>query len=839
MTGSIEALAHDLRYAARGLRKSPGFTLTAVLTLAIGIGATTAVFSVINGVLLRPLPYPDSGRLVAVSNVFPKSGSPFGLVSGSDVANWKADNRVFDRLEFVSHPDIVAMSGGGYGERVAVQHMSAEMVPLLGIRAFMGTLPPDDLTEDRNPTGFLISYEFWKRHFGGDPKVLGQSIFVDTGSGPIAAVLEPGFDLFGTGVPDVYVIHGMPNAVTSGADDVRWEDAIGRLKRGVSIEQAQAAMNVTQRHLAQIFPQTYKDVGVRVDPLQKRLFGHWAGVYYPLFGIVALVLLIACANVANLLLVRGDGRRKEIGLRVALGANRGTLIWQVLTESVLLSLVGGVLGLLLSLLGVRIFNVWAPFWFPRQTGAIVDWRVLLFTFGTCVLTGIAFGLIPAYRAVKTNVKECLQEGSRSTATISRHRTRNTLVVTEIALSLVLLTFAGLMINTLTRILRTSPGFAPEHLVTAQVRLTGDKYINSAPPTDPDFNLILPPVGQFCDRVLERFRSTLGVEDVAIIDWLPLIDGAGDDAQYASPGFTIAGQSASTAGEKPSVFREGVSADYFPMMRIPIIRGRGVTEQDTAGNAWVAVINEAMAKRYWPNQDPIGKTIKFDDSPDEKPRQIVGIVPDVKQFSLTMPAEPEAFVPYQQLASRIYPGWTEARVHKSIIVRTHADPKAMMQSMRQVISELAPESAIFGTTTVERTVSQSATDWRFLSQVLELFAAIALLLAIIGIYGVISYSIGERTHELGLRMALGAQRGQVMGLVLRQAMALSLIGVGIGIAGSFAATPLLAKFLYGVKPHDMLTLVLVSSLLMAVTFIASYVPARHATKIDPMQTLRHD
>jgi predicted permease len=835
MTGWIDALRQDLRYAFRGLRKSPGFTLVAVLTLAIGIGATTAVFSVINGVLLRPLPYPNADRLVALSNVFPKSDSPFGLVSGSDVANWRADNEVFDQLEFVSHPDIVAMSGGGYGERVAVQHMSAEMVPLLGIKAFMGTLPPDDLSENVHPTGFLISYEFWKRHFGGDPKVLGQSIFVDTGSGPIAAVLAPGFDLFGTGSPDVYVIHGMPNSVSSGIDDVRWENAIGKLKPGISLAQAQAAMNVTQRHLAQMFPETYKDVKVRVDPLQKRLFGRWAGVYYPLFGVVALVLLIACANVANLLLVRGDGRRKEIGVRVALGANRRSLIRQLLTESVLLSLIGGSAGLLLSFLGVELFNLWAPVWFPRGTGAIVDSRVLLFTFGTCVVTGIAFGLIPAYRAVTTNVKDCLQEGGRSTATISRHRTRNTLVVTEIALALVLLICTGLMINTLTRILRTTPGFAPEHLLTAQVRLTGDKYVSSTPPTDRDLNLILPPVGQFCDRVLDRFRSTPGVDDVALTDWLPLLF----DSQYASPGFMIAGQSVSTAAEKPNVFREGVSSDYFGMMSIPIIRGRGVTEQDTASNAWVVVINQAMAKRYWPNRDPIGQAIKFDDSPDEKPRQIVGIVQDIKQFDLTMPAEPEAFVPYQQLASRIYPGWTEARVHKSIIIRTHADPKALMQSMRRIISELAPESAIFGSTTVEQTVSQSATDWRFLSQVLELFAAIALLLAVIGIYGVISYSIGERRHELGLRMALGAQRGQVLGLVLRQAMLLSLIGVAIGVAGSFAATPLMAKFLYGVKAHDALTLILVSSGLIAVTFFASYVPARRVTKIDPMCTLRHE
>jgi putative ABC transport system permease protein len=276
-----------------------------------------------------------------------------------------------------------------------------------------------------------------------------------------------------------------------------------------------------------------------------------------------------------------------------------------------------------------------------------------------------------------------------------------------------------------------------------------------------------------------------------------------------------------------------------MMRISIVRGRGVEERDTASNAWVAVINEAMAKRYWPNQDPIGQAIKFDDSPDEKLRQIVGIVQDVKQSFLSEPAQPEAFVPYQQLSSRIYPGWTEARVHKSIIVRTHADPKALMQSMRLVLAGLAPESAIFGITTVERTVSQSAAPWRFLSEVFELFAGIALLLAVIGIYGVISYSVGQRRHELGLRMALGAQRGQVLRLVLQQAIVLSLVGVMIGIAGSFVATPLLAKFLYGVKAHDLLTLVLVSLLLVVVTSVASYVPARNATKIDPMQALRHE
>ncbi|MGC2448309.1 MAG: ABC transporter permease [Candidatus Sulfotelmatobacter sp.] len=835
MSGWIEASGQDLRYAVRGLRKSPGFTLVAVLTLAIGIGATTAVFSVINQLLLRPLPYPDQDRLVALSNIFPGHPDSWGSVSATDVAHWRADNEVFEKLEFVSGPDIVAMSGAGSGERVGVQHLSARLLPLLGIKPFMGSLPTDDVTEKLGSSGVLISYEFWKRHFGGDPKVVGQSIFVDTFSGPILAVLEPGFDLFGTGVPEVYVIEGMGEARDSGVGDVRWLVAVGKLKRGISVRQAQAAMDVTARHLAQAFPQNYKDVGVKVEPLQKRLFGWWGNVSYMLFGAVGLVLMIACANVANLLLVRGDGRRREIGVRVALGASQTSLIRQILTESVFLSIIGGVAGLGLSFLGVRIFSAWAPSWFPGAMGFPVDARVLLFSFGTCVLTGVAFGLIPAYRAVSNNINECLREGGRNTATVSRHRTRNILVVTEIALALVLLICAGLMINTVTRILRTTPGFNPAHLVTAEVRLTGDKYVDAFQADDANLNLIRPPVAEFCRQVLDHVRNIPGVEGVALVDWLPLLE----TAQPAFPGFTISGQGVSAGTEKPKLMRQAVSSDYFRLMGIPLLRGRGVTEQDTESSAWVVVINQTMARKFWQNEDPIGRTITFDDSPQEKPRLIVGVVGNVKQFALTQPAQPEAYIAYQQVPSRLYSGWTEARIHKSLIIRTHSASKTLMENVRRTISELAPESAVFGITMVENTVSKSATPWRFLCQVLELFAAIALILAVIGIYGVISYSVGERTHELGLRMALGAQRRQVLGLVLRQAMLLALIGVAIGLAGSFLATPLLANFLYGVKAHDFLTITLVSSLLVTVTFLASFIPARHATRIDPMRTLRHE
>ena len=835
MTRWIEALGQDLRYTVRRLRKSPGFTLVAVLTLAIGIGATTAVFSVINGVLLRPLPYPDADRLISISNIDRKEPRWSQSVSSTDVAHWRADNSVFEALEFISHPDFVAMSSAGWGERVAAQHVSARLLPLLGVKSFLGSIPPADLVEKPGFAGVLISYEFWKRHFGGDPHVLGQKMFIDTFSAQIVGVLEPGFDLFGWGTPEVYIVHGEGNPSTSGVDDVRWFTSIGKLKRGVSIQQAQAAMDVTAGHLVQAFPEAYKDLGVRIEPLQKHLFGWSADVYYVLFGAVGMVLLIACANVANLLLVRGDARRREIGVRVALGASQRSLIRQILAESLLLSLAGGGAGLVLSFLGLRVFNVWAPFWLPKATGIFVDGRVLLFTVATCVTTGIAFGIVPAFRAVKSNVNECLREAGRSTATVSRHRTRNTLVVTEIALASVLLICAGLMINTMIRVLRTTPGFNPEHLLTAEVRLTAEKYMDSSTEDATGLSSILPPVDQFCRQAVERTRNIPGVEEVALVDWLPLLETAGP----AFPGFTIAGQNVSTASEKPNVLRQSISANYFGLMGIPVLRGRGVTEQDTPTNAWVVVINEAMARRFWQNEDPIGRIVNFDDSPEEKPRQIVGIVGNVHQFSLTTPSQPEVYVSYQQLPTRIKSGWTEARIHKSLILRTHSASKSLMQDVRRTISGLAPESAVFGITMVDQTVSKSAGPWRFLCQILELVAAIALILAVIGIYGVISYSVGERTHELGLRMALGAQRGQVVGLILRQAMVLALIGVAIGLAGSFAAAPLLADFLYGIKPHDVLTLGLVSLLLVAVTFFASYIPARHATRIDPMQTLRHE
>jgi putative ABC transport system permease protein len=832
IAGWIETLGQDLRYAARGLSKAPAFTLVAVLTLALGIGGTTTIFSAIDALLLRPLSYPDQNRLVALSISYAKFPRARGPVSATDVAHWRAGNRVFEQIECVSWPDMVAMSSSGYAERVGVQHISMRLLSLLGVKAFLGTLPTDPMTEKRGSDGVAISYEFWQHHFGGDPHVIGKGVFVDTASMYVSAVLRPGFNLFGTGVPEVYMIEGTPSPADSGVNDTRFMMGIGKLKPGVSVEQAQAAMNVTALHLAEVFPEAYKDMGVKVEPLQKGLFGGTAQIFYLLFAAVGFVLLIACTNVANLLLVRGDGRRREMGVRLALGASRRTLIRQLLTESVLLSMMGGLAGIVLSFAGIRILKAMSAHLLPMG-GVSMSGRVLCFTLGICVLTGLVFGLIPAYRASRSDPNESLREGGRNTASRSRHRTRNILVVTEIAVALVSLICAGLMINTVTRILHTSPGFVSDHLLTAQVRLTGQKYMDASDPDKTGLNVIQPGVKIFCRQLLERVRAIPGVESAALVDWLPLAD----NAQHAWPGFTILGRSTDPSAEKPSAMLDGVSAGYFQLMGIPMVRGRAITEQDTETSEPVVVINEAMARQFWPNEDPVGREIKFNFSPEERPRQIVGITGDVKQFVLTGESQPQAYVSYQQLPAHTVPDWTESRVHKSLVIRTRSTSAALVESVRKTISGLAPDSAVFGVTTVEKTVSNSARPWMVLSEMLGLFAAMGLVLAAIGIYGVISYSVSERSHELGLRMALGAQPRHVVRLVLRQAMTLSVLGVILGVAASFAAAPLLARFLYGVKPHDVPTLLLVSCLLIAVSFLASYIPARRATRIDPMETLR--
>jgi len=830
----LETLAQDLRYALRMMWKNPGFTLVAVLSLALGICANTTIFSAINTLLFRRLPYPDSDRLVGIWNQSQKEGGLQGVSTG-DFANWKKQNPDFDQIELTS-PFVAknVLAGGGGSDRVGIEYLTPGLLRLLGVKPILGRLLLDEEGKPANASSILLSYGYWFRRFGGDPQILGKSFFMDTSLVTVVGVLSPGFDLLGTGGTDVYQPISAEGASASQLSD-RWLLAVARLKPGVKLEQAQSSMAVIARRLEQAYPDTNKDLGVRVTPLRSALFSWAPQVLYPLFAAVAFVLLIACANIANLMLSRASSRRKEVGIRSALGASRLRLIRQMLTESVLLALLGGMLGLALSFWGIKAFVTLAPQWYPQAREIAIDARVLGFTLAISILTGILFGLAPALRASRIELTESLKEGGRSSSAGVRHRARSIFVVAEVALALVLLVSAGLMMNTFLRVLHASPGFRSDRVLTLEFRLTGTKYLDASSMETTGFNIVKPQAEIFFQQVLERVKAIPGVESAGLIDWLPMSEDRGDNP---SREFTIAGRPAVKGGETPSAFYSAISPDYFQVMQIPLLRGRYPGEQDTYSTPWAVVINQAMAHKFWPNQDPIGQVITLDTVPDEeRPREIVGVVGNVKQFASSVDPGPEIYASYRQQPKQSPSMYTETRLHKSLVVGTRIESQPLIDAVRKAVAEIDKDSPVFGMTTVRDVVLNSTTAERFYTQLLGGFAIVALLLAAIGIYGVISYSVRERSHEIGVRMALGGQSRQVLKLMLKEGLILSALGVAIGVAGSFAATPLIAVFLYGVKAYDLLTWSLVSAFLMAVTLIATYLPGRRATQVDPMVALR--
>ena len=826
----------DLRYALRMIRRNPGFTAVAVLSLALGVCANTTIFSAINALLFRRLPYQDGDRLVAIMNQSLKEGGRQG-VSPGDLVNWKRQNTVFDQMEltntFASKNVLV---GAGGSERVGIQYATPGLFRLLGVKPILGRLLLDEDARQTYATNVVLSYGYWHRRFGNDPQILGKTFFMDTSTVAVVGVLSPGFDLLGTGDTDIYQPIPVEGASASEMKD-RWLLAVARLKPGIELAQAQSSMDVVARRLEQAYPDTNKDLGMRVMPLRDALFGWTGQILYPLFAAVAFVLLIACANIANLMLSRASSRRKEMGIRSALGASRFRLIRQMLTESVLLALLGGMLGLALSFWGTRTFATLVPQWYPQATEIRIDGRVLAFTLFISILTGIMFGLAPALRASKIELTDSLKEGGRSSSPGSRHRTRSTFVVAEIALALVLLVSAGLMMNTFLRVLHASPGFRSDRVLTLDFRLTGTKYLDVTPMEKTGFDIVTPQVDIYCQQVLERVKALPGVESAGLIDWLPMSQERSDNP---TRGFTIAGRPVGQGGEKPNAFYSAISPDYFRVMQIPLLKGRAPSEQDTYSTPWVVVINEAMARMFWPNQDPIGQVITLDTVPgEEKPREIVGVVGNVKQFASRIDPGPEIYASYLQQPKQSPSMFTETRLHKSLVLRTSFESQSLIDSVRTTVAGMDRASPVFGMTTVRDVVLNSTTGERFYTQLLGCFAITALMLAAIGIYGVISYSVLERSHEIGVRMALGAQSKQVLRLMLREGLILSSLGVALGVAASFLATPLIASFLYGVKAFDLLTWSLVSGFLMGVTLVATYIPGRRATRLDPMMSLRHE
>lgn len=832
----FEILAQDLRYALRTMLKNRGFSLVAVLSLALGICANTTIFSAINALLYRRLPYQDSDHLVAIMNRSIKQNGRL-RVSPNDLINWKKQNTVFGQIEltnaFTSRNVLV---GGGGSERVGIQYATPGLFQLLGVSPILGRLLVDEDAKGTYASSVILSYAYWHRRFANDPQVIGKTFFIDAASVAVVGVLPPGFDLSGTGDTDIYQPIPAEGAPAGEMSD-RWLLAIARLKPGVEMAQAQSSMNVVARRLEQAFPDTNKGMGITVLPLRDALFGWTGQVLYPMFAAVAFVLLIACANIANLMLSRASSRRKEVGIRTAMGASRFRLIRQMLTESVLLALLGGLLGLGLSVWGTKAFATLVPQWYPQAQEITIDVRVLGFTLAISILTGILFGLAPALRASKIELSDSLKEGGRSSSSDSQHRTRSIFVIAEVALAFVLLVSAGLMMNTFLRVLRASPGFRADRVLTMDFRLTGTKYLDVTPMDNTGFDIVTPKVDIFCTQVLEKVKALPGVEAAALIDWLPMSQERSDGA---TRGFSIAGRPATAGGENPYAFYSAISSDYFQVMQIPLVRGRAPSAQDTYSTPWVVTINEAMARKFWPNQDPIGQIITLNVVPgEEKPRQIVGVVGDVKQFASSIDPGSEIYASYLQQPKQSPSQFTESRLHKSLVVRTSFESSSLIDNVRSTVAGMDRDSPVFGVTTVRNVVLNSTTGERFYTQLLGIFAITALILAAIGIYGVISYSVLERSHEIGVRMALGAQRKQVLRLMLKEGLTLSSLGVALGVAASFAASPLIASFLYGVKPYDLLTWGLVSVFLLGITLVATYIPGRRATRLDPIVALRHE
>jgi predicted permease len=628
----LESLGQDLLWAVRTTRKNGGFAAFAIISLAIGIGANTAIFSVLEGLLLRPLPYPNADRLTAIVHVLARESNARIPVSASDLLQWREGNRVFDQIEATSRSDMTALSGAGEPERVGMVAATPGYFPLLGVTPILGRLPSYDLGRPRT---LALSYEFWQRHFAGDRNVLGRSLFVDNMNGTVVGVLPPGFDLFEEGTADVYRV--MPFR-RGHLGNQRWLLALGLLKPGVTLGQAQAYMSVVASQMEEKFPKTNRGLGIKVQPLQEALFGPVRNLLYPLFATVGFVLLIACTNIANLLLSRAATRRKEFAIRASLGAGRFRLIRQMLIESVVLSFAGGVLGLALSLWGVKLFVALAPRWFPHAKAIPLDVGVLMFTLSISILTGIVFGLAPALRASRVDFNDSLKDGGRISSAGSRQHTRSALVVLEVALALVLLVSAGLMMNTFLRLIRLDTGFNPALLHTMEVRLVGPRYFDLREFPKTGMDVVTPQVAAFWKQLLERLRELPETESAALVDWFPM----SATRESSSVGFQIAGRVGDPAKHFGAMF-SAVSADYFRVMQIPLIRGRHFSEEDEEARPWVAIINEAMAHRFWPNQDPIGQVIVPDTGTSEdRPREIVGVVGNVRQFQLGQRPYPDVY-----------------------------------------------------------------------------------------------------------------------------------------------------------------------------------------------------
>jgi len=817
--------------------KNPAFLVVVVLSLALGIAANSTIFSVLDTFLYRPLPYPHSQDLVVIWET--ESAHPDRTIPPpiAELVDWQKQNHVFKDIALISFNDTASVSGLGEPRPLRVEYVTPNLFSLLGAKPILGRIFLPTEAQDR-AQAIVISTEFWKRELNSDPHVLGKTFAIEGVVSTIVGVMQPHFAPFYGGRLDVWIPINAASSRYSARID-HWLMPVARIKPGVTLTQAQTEMDVVSGRLEQQYPATNKGVGTKVRPLQEDLYRFAGRALYPLFGAVAFVLLIACVNVANLLQFRTETRRKEFALRASLGAGRRRLIQQLLTESGILALSGGLLGIGLTFAGIKLLVALAGE-FPNSTEITVDARIVLFTLGVSLLTAILFGLAPAMQAARHDLNAVLKEGERKTTTTSGRLARHSLAVAEVALAMVLLVGAGLMINTIFHLRRVNPGFDVNHVLSMDLQLPeGGKYLERVP--GGDMEKTLPSVTAFYRRLLEKTNVLPGVESAAVIGALP----TRCCSEFYS--FAILGHPAPPPENRPRAGYSEVSSGIFSALKIPLVKGRYLDEHDTEATPWVIAINQSFARKFFPNEDPIGQQIllRYDPYPvDElRPRQIVGIVGDVKHFGLGEETPPFVYAPFTQQPAVFPGGAARAHLHKALVLRTPSGPMSASNnlggSVKQALAEIDPNQPITNIMTMEDVLSASLGDYRFYMELLGIFAGVAVLLAAVGIYGVMSYSVSERTHEIGIRMALGARPGDVLGLVTKLGFKLTSIGVAIGVTLAFGVTRLISAFLFGVKPTDPLTYAAVALSLAAIALLACYVPARRAMRVDPMVALRYE
>lgn len=815
--GMLEALLQDIRYGARVLAKHKGFTVVAVLTLALGIGANTAIFSVVNELLLRPLPYKDADRLVMLWETSPKSlgGGPTSRIN---FRAWREQTTSFESMAAFSDQRL-NLTGSGEPEEVAAQLAAPELFHVLGIEPILGRGMNEEDARPGAPRVAVLSYGLWQRRFGADPKIIGTSIMLNGSPCTVIGIMPMGSQLYikkwsNTGRPaDLWTVLDMPtegDAATRG----RFLSVVARLKSGVTLEQAGAEMKTIMARLGEDTPTYNKGRGALLIPLREQFVGNVRPALLILLGAVGFVLLIACANVANLLLSRAAAREKEIALRTALGASRMRIVRQLLTESLLLALLGGVLGLLVAWWGIGALVMISPPDLVNLQGVGINLTVLVWTLSIALATGIIFGLVPALEATRLNLNDALKEGSKGAGGQgSRNlRLRSVLVIAEVALALVLLVSAGLLVKSFVRLRKVDTGFKTENILTMVVRLPEAKYKE------------VQQLASFFRQATERIGALPGVGSIGLVNYLPLYGGPG-----SSTSLSIEGRPAPPPGERLSTGVRAVDRGYFETMGIPVLHGRNFTDIEDREARHVVLISESFARQHFPGEDPIGKHISVNIFDKPNPTEIIGVVGDVKYGGVASEAESIAYFPHAELT---YPFMT-------LVIRTQGDPATMAPAAVRELRMIDPDQPVSDVRTMNQVMSDTLASVRFNTLLLGLFAGLATLLAAVGIFGVMNYSVALRTREIGIRMALGAQPKRVLILILKQGLILTLIGIGIGLACTLVLSRVMSSLLFGVETTDPATLAAIVLLLTLVSLVACFIPARRATRIDPMNALRYE